>query len=223
LASILSGVLSIGIAGMVNGLKPVMAVVIGVTDVIAKLATGIVTGLANAFTFLINMAKGFAIVFKQIFTGINIVIKAVLNGLLIAVEAVLNFIIASINTLLDGINIVLDGIKIATFGAVDLHLDPIKPVKLTRLAEGGTVMPSPGGSIVNIAEAGKPERVVPLDSNGLSAGDKAVLSAIKDMAASGAGGPGIEINVYASEGMSVKDLAAEVSRQLSFSMRKGTI
>ncbi len=41
------------------------------------------------------------------------------------------------------------------------------------MKNGGTVMPSPGGSIVNIAEAGQPERVEPLDPNGISERDKA--------------------------------------------------
>jgi hypothetical protein len=138
-----------------------------------------------------------------------------------AFEGLINFVLDGVNGLIGGLNKVLEGIKATTFGAVDLVLEPIAKVKLPRLAKGGTVMPSPGGSIVNIAEAGKPERVVPLDSNGLSNGDKAVLAAIKD---SGVGNSsGIEINVYASEGMNVKELAAEVSRQLSFSMRKGAI
>jgi hypothetical protein len=75
-------------------------------------------------------------------------------------------------------------------------------------------MPSPGGSLVNVAEAGRPEKVVPLDANGLSAGDKAVLSAVQ-------GGNGINITVNASPGMDVNALATEVGRKLAFQMRKG--
>ena len=217
------GMLKPAIGILVSVLNPVITIFQGLIGFITSLIPLIVNGLAGAFKGITAAAKIFAEVFKAVFKGISIVVKGVLNGLLISLEAVLNFIIAAINLLMSGINLVLDGIRTATFGAVDIKLEPLKAVKLTRLAKGGTVMPSPGGSIVNIAEAGKPERVVPLDSNGLSAGDKAVLGAIKNMSNTTDSGSNIEVNVYAAEGMSVKDLAAEVSRQLMFSMRKGTI
>jgi hypothetical protein len=38
--------------------------------------------------------------------------------------------------------------------------------KIPRMAEGGIVMPSRGGSIVNVAEAGQPEAIIPLDRLG---------------------------------------------------------
>lgn len=37
---------------------------------------------------------------------------------------------------------------------------------MPRMAEGGIVMPSPGGSIVNVAEAGQAEAIIPLDRFG---------------------------------------------------------
>jgi len=81
------------------------------------------------------------------------------------------------------------------------------------------VMPSAGGSIVNIAEAGKPEKVVPLDSQGFSKGDRAVIEAVKG----GGGGATVNMTINASEGMDVRELADEVSRRLAFAMRKGSI
>jgi hypothetical protein len=41
---------------------------------------------------------------------------------------------------------------------------------IPRMAEGGIVMPSPGGSIVNVAEAGRPEAIIPLDRLGKMGG-----------------------------------------------------
>jgi ABC-type transporter Mla subunit MlaD len=41
---------------------------------------------------------------------------------------------------------------------------------IPRMAEGGIVMPSRGGSIVNVAEAGKPEAIIPLDRLGKMGG-----------------------------------------------------
>ena len=68
--------------------------------------------------------------------------------------------------MLGGLNMVLDGIKAITGGAISLHVDSLGKVKIPRLAEGGVVMPSPGGSIVNVAEAGQPEAIIPLNKMG---------------------------------------------------------
>jgi hypothetical protein len=38
--------------------------------------------------------------------------------------------------------------------------------KIPKFAMGGIVMPSPGGSIVNVAEAGQPEAIIPLSKLG---------------------------------------------------------
>jgi hypothetical protein len=85
-----------------------------------------------------------------------------------------------------------------------------------KLALGGTVYPSRGGTLVTVAEAGRPERIEPLDSNGLSDRDKALISQM-------GGGQGISIVVNPAPGMDEKELATAVSRQLAFEMRKGTI
>lgn len=86
------------------------------------------------------------------------------------------------------------------------------------MAKGGTVFPSKDGSIVRVAEAGKPERVEPLDPNGLSDRDKAMIEYL-----SGGAGGGITINVYQLPGEDVQALAERISRLLSFDMRRGGI
>lgn len=48
------------------------------------------------------------------------------------------------------------------------------------MAEGGTVRATPGGVHALLAEAGRSERVEPLDSRGLSEGDHAILNAISN-------------------------------------------
>jgi len=49
-------------------------------------------------------------------------------------------------------------------------------VKIPRLANGGVVMPRPGGVLANIAEAGKPEAVIPLDRMGSLGGNTYVIN-----------------------------------------------
>jgi hypothetical protein len=67
-----------------------------------------------------------------------------------------------------------------------------------------------------IGEAGKAERVEPLDADGLSKRDKAMI----DFMSGGARG-GTTINVYPSAGMDERQLAELVSRKLAQTMRKG--
>ena len=98
-------------------------------------------------------------------------------------------------------------------GGNQYQLAQIPRINLASLAEGGIVMPSMGGTIARIGEAGRPERVEPLDPDGLSKRDKAMIDRLS--------GGGIQITVNPSPGMDERELAALVSRQLAFQLRKG--
>jgi phage-related protein len=89
-------------------------------------------------------------------------------------------------------------------------------IRIPSLAKGGIVLPSRGGTLAQIAEAGRPERVEPLDPDGLSKRDKAMIQLL-----SGGGGSGVVVNVYPSQGMDETALADIISRKISFAMRKG--
>jgi hypothetical protein len=84
------------------------------------------------------------------------------------------------------------------------------------LARGGIVPATRGGMAAIIGEGGRPERVEPLDSTGLSRRDRAMISQL-----SGAGTGGINVTVNPSPGMDEIALAYFVSRRIAFSMRKG--
>jgi hypothetical protein len=86
-----------------------------------------------------------------------------------------------------------------------------------NLAEGGIIPATPGGTIARIGEAGRPERVEPLDPDGLSKRDKAMIQLL---AGSGAGRSNV-INVYPSQGMNESELASIISRQIAFQLRRG--
>ena len=87
--------------------------------------------------------------------------------------------------------------------------------QIPNFALGGVVNPSRGGTIARIGEAGRPERIEPLDAKGLSKRDKAMI----ELLSGGSGGN--TINVYPSPGMNESELANMVSRQIAFQMRKG--
>lgn len=85
------------------------------------------------------------------------------------------------------------------------------------LADGGTVPSTPGGMLALIGEGGRPERVEPLDPDGLSRRDKAMIQ----MLAGPGAGKDVVINVYPSKGMDEAEVASMVSRQLAFQLRRG--
>jgi len=93
--------------------------------------------------------------FTLVFGGVGDTIRGAFDGVVNFIKGVINSIIDGVNTVIDGINTVAAGVKSVTGGAVDIHLG-----KIPRLAKGATVLPSPGGTVAVLAEAGKPETVV---------------------------------------------------------------
>ncbi len=92
----------------------------------------------------------------------------------------------------------------------------ISTPNITPLALGGVVPATNRGTIALLGEAGRPERVEPLDPDGLSKRDKAMIQLL-----SGGATGGINITVNPSAGMDERELASLVSRQLAFQLRKG--
>lgn len=181
--------------------------------------TTIFTNISKGWEDMINFFKGF---------DLGKILKGGLNGIIGFFEGLINNIIQGWNNgLLKAINsIKIDipqwardaaktiGLSLpATFG---FNLPPARLIKIPRLADGATVMPSPGGSLVNVAEAGKPERIEPLDPDGLSQRDRAIIKEL-----SGGKTAGMTVNVYPSAGMDEKELADLVSRRIAFEIRKG--
>lgn len=129
------------------------------------------------------------------------------TGLSSALQGVKNFI----NPFGAGVNKLIRG-----FNALPGDDLPTLPEPLFA-AKGATVFPKRGGTLAVVAEAGRAERIEPLDPDGLSKRDKAMISYLTG----GAGGA--TINVYPSEGMNERELAQMVSKELAYMMRKGGI
>ena len=142
-----------------------------------------------------NIQKAFSVAFDFI----SKMFKAYVNGWITLFEMFINGLIGGVNNVIGGLNAVLDGMKTATGGVINLHVNPIPNVKLPKLAKGGIVMPSPGGTNVTVGEGGSPEAIIPLNkAHGLgmtvnvyvqSADPKAVVDAIKRYALQNGGLP----------------------------------
>jgi hypothetical protein len=121
---------------------------------------------AGFVAFVLGIGRGLDQIdafFLSVFQGIGQVAKTALNGILGFIEGYINFLISGINGLLRRINTLLSAGK--TVG-INVQVPLIDNIKIPRLAEGGIVMPRPGGVLANIAEAGQAEAVIPLDRLG---------------------------------------------------------
>jgi hypothetical protein len=145
---------------------------------------------------------------KLMFGGIADILVAPFKLAINAVKAVLNTMINLYNNTLGKLSFKLPGF---------LGGGTVGFPKIPNFAEGGIVKPSAGGTIARIGEAGKSERVEPLDAQGLSVRDRAIIAQLSG------GGNGAQINmtINASPGMDERELAAIVSRQLNYEMRRG--
>jgi phage-related protein len=194
----------------------------GISDFFSGIWNGVVdffSGIVNTVKdYIDNFIRGFQIFldflpkigdgFRNVFNGVRDFMKGIVNGIIGLVEGMVNGIIDAINGIIGGINAVAGAIGNAI--GIKLRVPTIGGVSLPRLADGGTVFPSPGGSIVNVAEAGRPERIEPLDEDGLSKRDKAIMSL----------NAGVTINVTQLPNENGEELAERISRIISFRQNK---
>jgi hypothetical protein len=162
--------------------------IVKVITLVAALATGLVIlidylvklygGWDKLFKdigiFLANFVIGFKTAmgdvgafFAAVFATLGGIARGALNGVLGFIEGYINFIIAGVNGLLTLINRVLGAGKAI---GINVQIPTIPSIQIPRLAEGGIVMPRPGGVLANLAEGGQAEAVIPLDRMGSMTG-----------------------------------------------------
>jgi murein DD-endopeptidase MepM/ murein hydrolase activator NlpD len=88
-----------------------------------------------------------------------------------------------------------------------------------RLGSGGVVTASNSGTLALLAEAGRSERVTPLDQQGFTPAERAMLERL-DASLNGGGG-GDTYNVHPAPGMDETALADKVVRRVSWTRRRG--
>jgi hypothetical protein len=128
-----------------------------------KLFDDIGTWLANFVIDFRNAIGSIGAYFSSVFSGFGQIVKGALNGALSFVEGYINFIISGVNRLIDGLNTVLAAGRVV---GINVQVGRISGISIPRLAEGGIIMPRPGGVLANIGEGGQAEAVIPLDRLG---------------------------------------------------------
>ncbi len=134
------------------------------------------------------------------------------DGLKSGLSGVINFIIGALNKVIGALNW---AIRQANKVKIGNDIPPLSLIPPVQLAQGGVISPSRGGTLAVIGEAGRSERVEPLDPDGLSKRDKAMISMLSG------GSSGNTFNIYPSQGMNESELASIISRQIAFQLRRG--
>jgi TP901 family phage tail tape measure protein len=157
---------------------------------VITLIAALVTGVILLINYLVNLGGGWSKLFENIkvgltavgaffvtvFEGVGEFFTTLINGLITRFENFINTVIGGLNGVIGLANSALAAIASVTGGAVNIKVPTVpnvklpkipakapKKVKIPKLAEGGIVMPRPGGVLANIAEAGQAEAVIPLD------------------------------------------------------------
>jgi murein DD-endopeptidase MepM/ murein hydrolase activator NlpD len=97
-----------------------------------------------------------------------------------------------------------------------------KGVKIDKprgLAEGGIVAATAGGIPAILAEGGRDERVTPLDSKGRSTTEVEMLRLMETLSER-EGGFVVHNHIYPAQGMSERELAVKVSREITYQQRR---
>jgi hypothetical protein len=171
LAPLIVNVLTL-IAPLIEALVPVVEKIIGlftflapifinIAGIIAQTVIPVVGFLIKVFTGFITNITNVGDTFKRVFNGVASFFKGIANTLINIIEGLVNFWIKAVNGIISGINLVAG--PIGKIIGQDIKISTIPELNIPRLAKGGLVMPQRGGVLANLAEAGKPEVVIPLD------------------------------------------------------------
>lgn len=170
-----------------------------------------------------NAVGGLGGIFKGAWGGVESFFKNFVNNLTGMFATFINFFVDGINGIIDGLNSLKVNIPswVPVVGGQKwgINIGKVPKVSIPKLADGGVVMPKPGGTMVQVAEAGRPERVEPLDPNGLSNRDKKLIELLS-AGNIGSSATNLVINVTATPGMDEKRLVDLISREIPKQLRK---
>jgi TP901 family phage tail tape measure protein len=157
-------VLPILVSILENFVIPVLQFVAEVLSVVLIAAVGFLTDRFDDFSGFI---EGFAEGFKGVWESIASFFKGIVNGMIGMFEGFVNFIIDGLNMMIRALNAlsfeVPDWVPIIGGQRLGFNIPTIGRLSIPRLADGGVVLPQPGGVLANIAEGGQAEAVIPLD------------------------------------------------------------
>jgi hypothetical protein len=167
---------------LVELLEALMPVILPLVEILTDLLVPIIKIVVQVFKFLLGAIKPIVTAIgtlvkgmKDQFAGFGNFFKGIINGWLNLVQGFINFFIGGINDLIKTANVGLG--FLGDLIGKKLTIKLLGKVNIPKLASGGIVSPSPGGSIVNVAEAGEAEAIIPLSKlNGMGGGNTYVIN-----------------------------------------------
>lgn len=198
----------------VNVIMPLVDVVMALLDAFMPLIMQILPIFVDIIKLVFAILKPFLPIIGFLANLIGTILVGAINILMPVFDAlgkVIGFLYDTfIKPLIDGLTqafdwftklLGLDGKKVSVQGTVVRTNNDGSPDHdnnpATKMATGGIVMPRPGGLFANIAEAGKPEAVIPLDR-------------LDSMIGGGGQGANITISVNAGLGANGAQIGAEI-------------
>jgi phage-related protein len=161
------------ISGIWNG-------IVGAVSTAVHKVQGVIQDVWNAIT---GFLRGAMDTISGLISGAWNIVGDAGSAALSGIKSAVNAVIGAINTVISGINWAIDMAN--KLPGPDIPNIPSIP----KLARGGVVPATTDGTLALIGEAGRSERVEPLDPSGLSARDRALI----DRLASGGGAPSITV------------------------------
>lgn len=102
---------------------------------------------------------------ETVFDGVKNFLDETFKNLVNIIRHPLNQIIGFVNLVIDALNTIQVRVpdNVPKFGGMTFGINLPRVAEIPALADGGIVMPRAGGVLAQIAEAGQPEAVIPLD------------------------------------------------------------
>jgi hypothetical protein len=148
-------------------LTALVKVIVPVVDILVDFLTPAFKTLGVAIKAIVTFVEDVAEAFPMLATAAGKAwdamgkgLKTIINGWIQMFEDFVNGAIYGFNLIIRGLNAIGDA------SPIKFSVGYIPKINIPALAQGGVVMPSPGGSIVQVAEAGQPEAIIPLDKLG---------------------------------------------------------
>lgn len=178
----------------------IVAVVQGAWNAYVSFIMGAVNGFLGWWN---GIWKALGDGWNALWNGLGNVVKGIWDGIVNGIKWYINTIISLINGVINGVNVLIGGA-----GAV-IGLD-LKIPTIPKLAQGGIVSASSGGTLAVIGEGGRDEAVIPLPD---------------DWKQSGLGGQGLtrdDLRAFAAEIVAgIQGLRSSDARASEFSAMRG--
>jgi phage-related protein len=171
--------------GVTSAWKSFSAMFFAIIEAIGDFFTLIVTNIQGAWNTAVEdiskvaefLGNGIESVFQSVGDFFGNILDGMLKGIKNFVNGGVSMFEGFANTVIRGMNGLIGQLNKISFSIPDwvpviggksfgFNVPRLGEIRIPRLAEGGIVLPQPGGVLANIAEAGQAEAVIPLDRLG---------------------------------------------------------